>query len=59
MCFLLAHAFLCFLEREFHERGVSFVNGVGISRMERKFHERNIFLNIYAGISRICINIRE
>ena len=31
MSFLLVHAFFCFLEREFHERGVSFVNGVEIS----------------------------
>lgn len=31
MCFLLAHAFFGFLEREFHERNGSFVNGMEIS----------------------------
>lgn len=39
MSFLLAHAFFCFLEREFREWNGNFTNGVGISRTERGFHE--------------------
>ena len=51
MSFLLAHAFFCFLEREFRERSGNFTNGAGISRMERKFRERNGSFVNGAGIS--------